>query len=206
MNATFSSPASRWPSDAKRGLTPFLLLLLLAGPVGCSTVKVGEPLTRTMGGNDAEARMEFWHTLNGRTVTSNDEAFHALLLFLDDEDPAESYPQRVEALAARGMLPTGFDGTAEEGVTRGTVAVVVVRALELRGGVLLNLMPRSPRYATRELQYHGLYQASSPHQTLSGANFVAIIGRVEDYQRASVAVHKARNGDPAGRGSSGTSS
>ena len=41
-----------------------------------------------------------------------------------------------------------------------------------------------PRYATRELQYEGLYPPSSPNQTFSGAEFVGVIGRIEDYQRS----------------------
>jgi hypothetical protein len=36
----------------------------------------------------------------------------------------------------------------------------------------------------RELQYVGVYPASSPQQTFSGPEFIGIIGRAEDYQRA----------------------
>jgi hypothetical protein len=40
------------------------------------------------------------------------------------------------------------------------------------------------RYAVRELQYAGVYPPSSPQQTFSGQEFLGIIGRAEDYQRA----------------------
>ena len=46
-------------------------------------------MTANLSGSDADAQMEFWHTLASRNLTSNDEAFHGLLLFLDAEDPAE---------------------------------------------------------------------------------------------------------------------
>ena len=38
-------------------------------------------------------------------------------------------------------------------------------------------------YATRELVYLELYPPSTPNQTFSGAEYVGIIGRIEDYQR-----------------------
>ena len=41
----------------------------------------------------------------------------------------------------------------------------------------------SPRYATRELRYIGLFPQSSPQQTFSGPELLGIIGRAEDYQR-----------------------
>jgi len=151
---------------------------------GCGGAKVGEPLTRTMAGNEPSQQMDFWHTLHDRPVTSNDEAMHALLLLLDGEDPADTYEGRVQALKDRGILSPEFSAPSDEAVTRGTLAVAITRALNIRGGVMLRLRPFSPRYATRELRYVGLFPASSPHQTFSGADFVAIIGRVEDYDRA----------------------
>jgi hypothetical protein len=76
-------------------LLPSAFCVLLAG---CHTAKVAEPLTATLSGSDADAQMEFWHTLATRNLTSNDEAFHGLLLFLDSEDPAKDYAGRVELL------------------------------------------------------------------------------------------------------------
>lgn len=153
-------------------------------PPGCQTARVEQPLTAELGGNDADVQLEFWHRLADEPVTSNDDAFHGLLLFLDGGDPAADYAGRVAALRARRLLPDGFDEPAERAVTRGTLAVALVRALEVRGGILMALTGRSPRYAVRELQYLGLYPPSSANQTFSGAEFLGVIGRAEDYQRS----------------------
>jgi len=45
----------------------------------------------------------------------------------------------------------------------------------------------SPRYAVRELTYQAVFPPSSPQQTFSGAEFVGIIGRIEDYERGNPA-------------------
>ena len=156
-------------------------MLLLTS--GCQIKPVAQPLAPELSGSDPEAQMEFWHTLVDRKITSNDEAFHGLLLFLDHEDPSEDYEARVALLKERQMIPESFNQPAGAPIQRGTLAVALARALQIKGGVTMRVMGPSPRYATRELQYLSLYPASSPRQTFSGSEFLGIIGRAEDYER-----------------------
>jgi hypothetical protein len=155
-------------------------LLLLAG---CQTARVDKPLTTELGGSDEDTQLEFWHTLAEQPVTSNDDAFHGLLLFLDGTDPATDYDGRVAALKERRYLPKGFNEPAEQAVDRGTLAVALSRALQIRGGIVMALTGPTPRYATKELVFLGIYPASSPNQTFSGTEYLGIIGKAEDYQR-----------------------
>ena len=134
------------------------------------------------GGNDADSQLEFWHTLAERRVTSNDEAFHGLLLDLDSKDEAADYGGRVSALKARKLLPADFARPANEGVSRGTLAVALVQVLRLKGGWTMRLFGNTPRYCLRELEFEGLYPPSSENQTFSGAEFLGIVGKMEDFQ------------------------
>lgn len=158
-----------------------MVSLLFKG--GCQTARVERPLAKELGGNGPEEQLEFWHRLADQPVTSNDDAFHGLLLFLDGDDPAADYEGRVRTLRSRRMLPRGFDQPAEWAVERGTLAVAIVRALDIEGGVMLRVLGPTPRYAVRELVFMELYPPSSPHQTFSGAEFLGIIGKLEDHQR-----------------------
>jgi hypothetical protein len=165
--------------------TPLLLTVVLLA--GCQTARVANPLTTELAGNDPQQQLDFWHTLATRPVTSNDEAFHGLLLYTDGEDPAASYGERVTTLKRRKMLPASFDESPEAAITRGDLAVAICRILEVRGGVMMRLTSGHPRYATRELQFLDVYPPSSRWQTFSGNEFLGIIGRVEDYQRGNPA-------------------
>ena len=160
-------------------------MLLLAAILlsGCGNAQVAHPLTETLAGNDPDSRMAFWHTLAQRKVTSNDEAFHGLLLLIDDDDPAVDYAGRVELLKSRGLLPHRFDHPADQAVRRGTLAVAICKAMNIEGGVVMRLFGASYRYASRELQYMNIYPEGSPHQTFRGDEFLYVIGRVEDYNR-----------------------
>src|SRR4051794_4716953 len=83
---------------------------------GCQTAHVEKPVTATAGGNDPDQQLEFWHSLAEQPITSYDDAFHALLLFADGQDPANDYAGRVAALKTRGWLAGGFNHPAEEAV------------------------------------------------------------------------------------------
>lgn len=158
--------------------------VLLAG-VGCQSAHEGHPLPAKLYGNDTDAQLEFWHTLASRKLATNDEAFHGMLLYLDGKDPATSYEQRVKVLKSRNLLPSDFHGGADDAATRGTLAVPIARALQIKGGLMMRLAGATPRYATRELQYMGLYPPSSPNQIFSGTEFVGIVGKLDDYQHGN---------------------
>ena len=172
--------------DVHPGLRVVLSVLVFLIVAGCHSAKVAQPLTGKLGGNDPDSQLEFWHTLATRPVTSNDEAFHGLLLYADGQDPARDYSGRVQALKQRKMLPGNFDRPADEAVQRGPLATAICRALDIKGGVMLRLTG-AQRYAVRELQYLDLYPPSGPNQTYSGSEFLGIIGRMEDYQRGNPA-------------------
>ena len=166
--------------------TPLRTLPLAAAVVflaGCQAARVEQPLARELGGNDPGQQLEFWDRLADQPVTSNDDAFHGLLMFLDGDDPADDYAGRVRTLRSRRMLPARFNQPAEQAVDRGTLAVAIVKALKIDGGLALRLFGPNPRYAVRELVFMELYPPSSPNQTFSGGEFLGIIGKLEDYQR-----------------------
>jgi hypothetical protein len=175
-------------SRTRSELLGAVLLASLAAIGGCQTAHVEQPLTAKLAADDADARMEFWHQLSDQPLASNDDAFHAILLYFDGRDDAADYSARVEGLKSRGMLPKDFAGVADGAVDRGTVAVAIAQSLGIKGGLTARMFGMSPRYAVRALQYQDLYPLeSSPNQTFSGAEFVGIIGRVEDYQQGNPA-------------------
>lgn len=166
-------------------LTTFFTLTIAFALSGCTTLTVPEPLTQKHGGGDPEAQMEFWHALYESKLTSNDEAFHGFLLFIDGKDESVDYAARVESLKSRGLLAADFAGEPNAAATRGDLAVIVANMIKVKGGMMSTFFPHSPRYAMRELQYSGLFPPGSPWQSFTGGQFVSIIGRLEDYTRAN---------------------
>lgn len=157
--------------------------LLMLAALGCQTPKNGKPLAKDLSGNDPETQVSFWHALTEEQVTSNDQAFHGLLLYADGKDDCADYNARVVALKSRKMIPQNFNEPAEQGVRRGVVAVAICKIINDKGGLTMHIVGPWPRYAVRELMFNDIYPPSTPNQSFSGTEFVGIIGRVEDYQR-----------------------
>jgi hypothetical protein len=176
--------------EARVTRVPFALLLALLG--GCASVPAGKSVISDLSTKPNASEVAFWHDVEARPLATNDDAFHGLLLYLNGDDHSTSYDERVSALKQRGLLAVDFHGQADEAVERGTLAVALVKALHLKGGLSMALFGASPRYALRELEYRNLFPDSSEFQLLSGAEFVGIIGRVEDFQEGDPANDPAK--------------
>jgi hypothetical protein len=161
-----------------------LIALILQLLVGCRTASVPQSVTSTLDRADPDATIEFWHQLSDRPVACYDDAFHGLLIYIDGEDTSENYTARVDMLKTRGLLARDFDAPPTQAVDRGTLAVAIARALKIKGGLMMRATNAAPRYAVRELMYEGVYPPSSPHQTFSGAEFLGVMGKMEDWLRA----------------------
>lgn len=185
--------AHRWAKPTLRNLggslvLPIILVCLsMVWGIGCQSAQVQRPLTADLSANDSHTRTEFWYQLANRPVTSNDDALHALLLYMDSADPSPDYAARVATLKQRGIIPVNFDQPATQAADRGDFAVALVHALDIHGGVTMALTGATPRYAVRALVYRGIYPDSSPNQGLSGGEFVGIMQKAEEYQRGSPA-------------------
>jgi hypothetical protein len=164
-----------------------VVMLIAAAVCGCQSAHETKPMPQKMFSSEPDAQMDFWHELAGRKLTSNDEAFHGLLLYLDGKDDAKDYAGRVAALKSRGMLPKGFDRPSDEAVTRGTLSVSLCKILQIKGGLMMRMVGPMPRYASRELEYRGVYPPSTPQQTFSGTEFVGVIGKLDDTQHGVAA-------------------
>src|ERR1700722_5061477 len=118
--------------------------LVMAGvlcQMGCHTATVTKPLAPSLYADDADAQMDFWHTLATRKLASNNEAFHGFLLYVDGKDPAQNYQQRVQILKSRHLLPAGFNEPADAAVTRGTLSVPIAKTLKIKGGLMRLMLP-----------------------------------------------------------------
>jgi hypothetical protein len=156
---------------------------LLPLAAGCHSAVVSSPVVNKFSGNDADAELGFWHELADRPVTSNDDAFHAILLYADNKDDCKTYDERVGVLKSRGLLPQNFSEPADIAIKRGTLAVCLVKMGHIHGGWVMHVFGITPRYAVKEMTYLEIYPPSSPQQTFSGSEFVGIMGKMDDFQQ-----------------------
>ena len=154
--------------------------LPLAG--GCGTTRVAEPAVKMHAAADSPSRMAFWYALVDAPVVCNDDALHALLLLADRSDTAAGFEGRLALARERGWIGQSARLDADAAMDRGTLALALARILRIEKSLTRMVAGDSPRYALRSLQFQEIMPEGSPNQLMSGAEFVGILGRVEDYQ------------------------
>jgi hypothetical protein len=97
--------------------------------------------------------------------------------------PAQASPE--EALAALGRESWGVGPRPVSGpVTLGEVSYLLMRAFDMRGGLLYSVAP-GPRYAARELSFLGLVRGyAGPRRPVSGREVVQLLGDVAAWNEA----------------------
>jgi hypothetical protein len=169
--------------------------LSLAGlcAAGCERTMVAQPLDPAVMAGTPDAAMEFWHSLPGRSAVTNSEGLHGVLLLADGTDTSEGYDARVATLKQRGWLESGFDEPENMAMQRGTLAKALVHMMDVRGGVMMHLTGRSPRYAARELAYMGVIQPeTTSNQVMSGLDYLAVISKSQDYMTTEATKAQAK--------------
>jgi len=143
-----------------------------AGPTTVSAPSIPEPNAAGPSGNAAGLAYE----LAQKTWCTNDQACSLVLLFTQGHDRCTDFDARIEQLRARGLVQEHWNLQADQSVTKGTLAYMVCRALNIRGGLFMHLLP-GRRYAYREAVYQKLMQRGSENEPLTGPEVVGVLGR-----------------------------
>jgi len=165
----------------RHSLAVITLAALALSVTGCARTVVKNPVNTDYNPSDTTGELDFWHGLPGQSAVSNDEAFHGVLLMFDGADPTMGYDNRVAALKERGWLSKKFDESADLAMQRGTLAYILVRAMDVKGGVMMFLTDRSARYANLELQRIGVMPAGSELMVLDGLDYVGTMSKAQDF-------------------------
>ena len=130
-------------------------------------------------GSDAE----FLYELSEKESCSSDDAYRGMLYFIDKSDTSNNFQERTARLVMHGVVDKDWKHNPSEAMCKGKVAYMFARALGIRGGVLYNISNANQRYALRELIYKGIIKSGSQSSQVSGAAFVGIMGRADDYRQ-----------------------
>ena len=165
-------------SDTLTGIACAVSIVLLG--LGCATQRttLDRSAVGLYPGEDYE--LDFWDELTTQPVVTNDDALHGLLLVVAPELVEANYVARLDAARKRGWIGEDTDLPPTESARVGMIAVAVCDILEIQGGVTMRLLGPSPRYCTRELVFRRVIPLRTATQSLTGLEFIDLVGRVED--------------------------
>jgi hypothetical protein len=158
-----------------------VVVLISLATAGCVRTVVPVGLETNYDASDPSNDLEFLSQLAGRTAVSNDEGLHALLMFALRSDPCNSYVGRVQFVKQLGWLPASWNEASSLAMQRGAIAPAIASICKIKGGVIMQTFGTNQRYASRELAYLGILTPGSEQQTMTGREFMSILGKAQDY-------------------------
>jgi len=155
----------------------FLGAAVLLGICSCQVApNVQEKIVLQKQAPSSRDSAELAYEVARQTWCSNDDACSLVLLLVDGEDRYLSFEDRRVALHVKGLADIDWDLQADEPVTKGTMSYMICRALGMKGGIMMQILP-GRRYAYREAVYHGLIRQGSEYEPLTGPEAVGVLGR-----------------------------
>ncbi len=147
---------------------------------GCARPRKTAPAVDPAGLDD----MGFQAYLADIPLVTVDEACRAMLILADGEDKTKTWSKRREVLLSRGLIRSAWGLQPNNLVDRGTVAFMICRICEIRGGVnclvLGSVGLGDRRYAHRELVHRGLMPRSTEWQSITGGQMVSLLGKADE--------------------------
>jgi len=157
-------------------------MLLVTLAAGCGRGIVTDPINTDYASDDIEAELEFWSGMEGRPRLSNNEGLHGLFVMADGEDKAKNFEERVLTAKERGWLDSDWSEPEAMSMQRGTMARAIVVICQIKGGVWLQLLGPTKRYATRELvDMEIMSEGTTENLSITGLEYVSVISRARDY-------------------------
>ena len=136
------------------------------------------------GEGEVTSDAKFFYELTNKQYCTTDEASRGVLYFVDGTDTSANFQERAARVQMHGLVKKNWENNPQAPITKGKTAYMFARALELTGGVMYNVTNASVRYALRELIYKDIIKGGSEGDTVSGAEYVGILGRADDYRQS----------------------
>jgi len=127
------------------------------------------------------------------TVTQAD-AIKGILLLLGEKRQM-TFAQAVKTLLDKRIVSPNWQFNPTKPITKGQVAYMAYQLCRMTGGLTILLTGPSCRYCLKELQYRGIMSPGMPYNSVTGMEYVAILGRVDEYlQTGTVSGAEQREG------------
>jgi hypothetical protein len=156
-------------------------VLLIWGLAGCAQPRLEQPQVDP----DTLDDDTFLGALADRPLVTVDEAYRAMVILAEGQDPNQNFEQRKAWLEQRGIARPAWNLKPDDYVDNGSVAFMVCRILKVKGGlsriILGSWGPGDRRYAYRELVYRGLIPtASTDYAPMTGGELVNLLGLADE--------------------------
>jgi hypothetical protein len=115
----------------------------------------------------------------------------ATLILIDRYEPNRTFEEQLEVLIGQDVIEQKERTKLKDSdtLTRGTLAYLLIGALEIKGGLTMRILGRSDRYALRECIDSGIIEKGSAGSAVSGRELISVLSNAESYTVRKGGVH-----------------
>jgi len=158
------------------------VLLVTVGLCGCSQTLRSDQANR---GEQCDVDVFLHEHLQKQPMVTTAEAYRAMLILADGDDTQDSFEARQQTLEQRGIARRSWGLSRDACIDKGSVAFMVCKILQVRGGVNLALLGElgigDRRYAVRELAYMDLMPQAASYRYITGGELVDLMLKADRY-------------------------
>ena len=129
-----------------------------------------------------ESRTAYLRRLFERDRATYGDACRALLSLLKEEHSDADFAAISGDLSGRGVVSADWNLQEAGLLTKGTLAYMLCRALEIKGGATMRVFGISRRYALRECQHLGLITGGVTDEYVTGRELIDVITNATVYR------------------------
>ena len=122
-----------------------------------------------------ESRTAYLRRIFEKDRATYGDACRAILSVIKGEHTDADFAANAGDLTGRGVVSADWGLTAASLLTKGTLAYMVCRALDLKGGVTMRLFGINRRYALRECIHRRLIERGTVDEYVTGRELIDVV-------------------------------
>jgi len=152
-----------------------ILAAALVAAVPLWSLAQDKPAEKAPAAKPKESRTAYLRRIYEKDRASYGDACRAILSVIKDEHTDADFGAIVGDLSGRGIVVADW-GLDEAGpLTKGTLAYMTCRALDIKGGVTMRIFGINRRYALRECVHRGLIAAGTTDEFVTGRELIDVV-------------------------------
>lgn len=134
-------------------------------------------------GTYLEASPDFLREVIDREYAHFEDGLKAVDLLRDGELAEDlSFEDRINQLKEDGIVPSSWERESEDPLTRGELAYMFYRSMDLEGGVVIRIFGVSRRYAYKELHFRRIMTEGMQSRRIDGEELISVLRAASEYQ------------------------
>jgi len=131
----------------------------------------------------AQADTSYFRKLSIRKITFISDGCYSVCLLLGVADKYTDFESQKKFLNEKKILPERLNNAKADDVLRkGTAAYMFCKALDIKGGALLNVFRTKEKYTLRELVFKKLVADGPEQKIVGGRELLSILMRASEYK------------------------